>query len=111
MFDKGSLVVYFVMIIDKFGVKQLFTVSLLYAILCLTAGGCNSKDSNADITWTSLLDRKIHSLAADEKETHSLKRLKHLHQEKVLGNTVNSCVHVNFPPTAVLNNINHLFLG
>uniref|UniRef100_H3C520 Probable ATP-dependent RNA helicase DDX52 n=1 Tax=Tetraodon nigroviridis TaxID=99883 RepID=H3C520_TETNG len=44
---------------------------------------CNSKDSNADITWTSLLDRKVHSLAADEKETLSLKRLKHLHQEKV----------------------------
>ncbi|CAG00514.1 unnamed protein product, partial [Tetraodon nigroviridis] len=46
-------------------------------------GDCNSKDSNADITWTSLLDRKVHSLAADEKETLSLKRLKHLHQEKV----------------------------
>lgn len=96
MFDKGA-VVYFVLIIDQFGVKQLFTVSLLYAILCLTAGGCNSKDTNADITWTSLLDRKIHSLAAGKKETHSLKRLKHLHQEKVLRNSINSCVHVNLP--------------
>eukprot|EP00066_Takifugu_rubripes_P020660 XP_011609926.1 PREDICTED: probable ATP-dependent RNA helicase DDX52 [Takifugu rubripes] len=45
-------------------------------------GGC-SKDSNAGITWTSLLERKIHSLAPDEKEKHSMKRLKHLHQEKV----------------------------
>lgn len=96
MFDKGTFVVYFVMIIAKFGVKQLFTVSLLCAILCLTAGGCNSKDSNADITWMSLLDKKIHSLAADEKQTHSLKRLKQLHQEKVLRNTINSCVHLNF---------------
>lgn len=84
------------MIIDK--VKQPFMVSLLCAILCLTAGDCNSKDSHADITWTSILDRKIHSLETDEKETHSLKRLKHLHQEKVLRNTINSCVHVNLPP-------------
>uniref|UniRef100_H2V3E7 Probable ATP-dependent RNA helicase DDX52 n=1 Tax=Takifugu rubripes TaxID=31033 RepID=H2V3E7_TAKRU len=73
---------YFAMKIGAFCVKQLFTDSLLYALLWLTAGGC-SKDSNAGITWTSLLERKIHSLAPDEKEKHSMKRLKHLHQEKV----------------------------
>lgn len=71
---------------------------MLNDILCLTAGGCNSKDINADIKWTSEFDRKIHSLAAGEKETRSLKRLKHLHQEKVLRKKFNSCVHVDFPP-------------
>ncbi|XP_008290726.1 putative ATP-dependent RNA helicase DDX52 [Stegastes partitus] len=35
------------------------------------------------ITWTSSLDRKIQTLQGDEKEKSSLKRLKHLHQEKV----------------------------
>uniref|UniRef100_A0A8C4F2V4 Probable ATP-dependent RNA helicase DDX52 n=1 Tax=Dicentrarchus labrax TaxID=13489 RepID=A0A8C4F2V4_DICLA len=35
------------------------------------------------ITWTSSLDRKIQNLPSDGKEKSSLKRLKHLHQEKV----------------------------
>ncbi|XP_032388693.1 putative ATP-dependent RNA helicase DDX52 isoform X2 [Etheostoma spectabile] len=35
------------------------------------------------ITWTSALDRKIQILPSDGKEKSSLKRLKHLHQEKV----------------------------
>lgn len=78
--------------IDPFCVNQLFTYSLLYALLWLTAGGCGSKDNNAGITWTSLLENKIHSLAPDEKEKHSMKRLKHLHQEKVLTNTTKSFV-------------------
>lgn len=80
--------------IDAFCVKQLFIDSLLYALLWLTAGGCGSKDSNAGITWTSLLERKIHSLAPDEKDKHSMKRLKHLHQEKVLTNTTKSFVYL-----------------
>uniref|UniRef100_A0A669ELC1 Probable ATP-dependent RNA helicase DDX52 n=1 Tax=Oreochromis niloticus TaxID=8128 RepID=A0A669ELC1_ORENI len=35
------------------------------------------------ITWTSSLDRKIQNLPSDGKEKSSMKRLKHLHQEKV----------------------------
>ncbi|KAM4546594.1 putative ATP-dependent RNA helicase DDX52 [Fundulus diaphanus] len=35
------------------------------------------------ITWTSSLDRKTQNLQTDGKEKSSLKRLKHLHQEKV----------------------------
>ncbi|KAM6983749.1 putative ATP-dependent RNA helicase DDX52 [Tautogolabrus adspersus] len=35
------------------------------------------------ITWTSSLDRKTQNLPSDGKEKSSLKRLKHLHQEKV----------------------------
>ncbi|XP_041656700.1 probable ATP-dependent RNA helicase DDX52 [Cheilinus undulatus] len=35
------------------------------------------------ITWTSSLDRKIKNLPGDGKEKSALKRLKHLHQEKV----------------------------
>ncbi|XP_067350939.1 probable ATP-dependent RNA helicase DDX52 isoform X2 [Channa argus] len=35
------------------------------------------------IAWTSSSDRKIRNLAKDGKEKNSLKRLKHLHQEKV----------------------------
>uniref|UniRef100_A0A3Q1CTR2 ATP-dependent RNA helicase n=1 Tax=Amphiprion ocellaris TaxID=80972 RepID=A0A3Q1CTR2_AMPOC len=35
------------------------------------------------ITWTSSLDRMIQNLQGDEKDKSSLKRLKHLHQEKV----------------------------
>uniref|UniRef100_A0A3Q2CFW9 Probable ATP-dependent RNA helicase DDX52 n=1 Tax=Cyprinodon variegatus TaxID=28743 RepID=A0A3Q2CFW9_CYPVA len=35
------------------------------------------------ITWTSSLDRKIQNLQKDGEEKSSLKRLKHLHQEKV----------------------------
>ncbi|XP_050934761.1 probable ATP-dependent RNA helicase DDX52 isoform X2 [Lates calcarifer] len=48
------------------------------------AGGGPLKDTEGNgITWTSSLDRKIQSLPSDEKEKNSLKRLKHLHQEKV----------------------------
>ncbi|XP_020508648.2 probable ATP-dependent RNA helicase DDX52 [Labrus bergylta] len=36
-----------------------------------------------DITWTSSLDRNTKNLPSDGKEKSSLKRLKHLHQEKV----------------------------
>ncbi|KAM3601409.1 uncharacterized protein V6R79_012282 [Siganus canaliculatus] len=35
------------------------------------------------ITWTSSLDSKIQNLPADTKDNSSLKRLRHLHQEKV----------------------------
>ncbi|XP_069002498.1 probable ATP-dependent RNA helicase DDX52 [Embiotoca jacksoni] len=35
------------------------------------------------ITWTSSLDGKVQNLQSDGKEKSSLKRLKHLHQEKV----------------------------
>ncbi|KAK2828641.1 hypothetical protein Q5P01_019675 [Channa striata] len=35
------------------------------------------------ITWTSSSDRKIQNLPRDGKEKNSLKRLKHLHQEKM----------------------------
>uniref|UniRef100_A0A8C4EYB0 Probable ATP-dependent RNA helicase DDX52 n=1 Tax=Dicentrarchus labrax TaxID=13489 RepID=A0A8C4EYB0_DICLA len=51
------------------------------------AGGKRKqKDEERDgngITWTSSLDRKIQNLPSDGKEKSSLKRLKHLHQEKV----------------------------
>nr|XP_019940889.1 PREDICTED: probable ATP-dependent RNA helicase DDX52 [Paralichthys olivaceus] len=35
------------------------------------------------ITWTSSLDRKIQNVPSEGKEKNSLKRLKHLHQQKV----------------------------
>ncbi|XP_023284189.1 probable ATP-dependent RNA helicase DDX52, partial [Seriola lalandi dorsalis] len=35
------------------------------------------------ISWTSSLDRKIQNLPSEGKDKNSLKRLKHLHQEKV----------------------------
>ncbi|XP_029030362.1 probable ATP-dependent RNA helicase DDX52 [Betta splendens] len=41
------------------------------------------KSKGNGITWTSSFDRKITNLPNDEKEKNSLKRLKHLHQEKV----------------------------
>ncbi|XP_034745309.1 probable ATP-dependent RNA helicase DDX52 [Etheostoma cragini] len=48
------------------------------------AGGGALKDmEGSGITWTSALDRKIQILPSDGKEKSSLKRLKHLHQEKV----------------------------
>ncbi|XP_051257621.1 probable ATP-dependent RNA helicase DDX52 [Dicentrarchus labrax] len=48
------------------------------------AGGGPPKDTQGNgITWTSSLDRKIQNLPSDGKEKSSLKRLKHLHQEKV----------------------------
>lgn len=61
--------------------------SLLFAVLCLAeAGGGALKDTEGNgITWTSSLDRKIQNLPSDGKEKSSLKRLKHLHQEKVLA--------------------------
>ncbi|KAL3042880.1 hypothetical protein OYC64_020739 [Pagothenia borchgrevinki] len=43
-----------------------------------------AKDTEGSgITWTSSLDRKVQNLSTDGKEKSSLKRLKHLHQEKV----------------------------
>ncbi|KAL6098626.1 ddx52 [Pungitius sinensis] len=45
------------------------------------------------ITWTTSLDRKISNLPSDGKEKSSLKRLKHLHQEKV--NRIRSQHHIN----------------
>ncbi|XP_041808488.1 probable ATP-dependent RNA helicase DDX52 [Chelmon rostratus] len=48
------------------------------------AGRGPLKDTEGNgITWTSSLDRKIQNLPSDRKEKSSLKRLKHLHQEKV----------------------------
>ncbi|XP_040908099.1 probable ATP-dependent RNA helicase DDX52 [Toxotes jaculatrix] len=50
----------------------------------LEAGGGPRKDTEGNgITWTSSLDRTIQNLPSDGKEKNSLKRLKHLHQEKV----------------------------
>uniref|UniRef100_A0A669CV58 Probable ATP-dependent RNA helicase DDX52 n=1 Tax=Oreochromis niloticus TaxID=8128 RepID=A0A669CV58_ORENI len=59
--------------------------SLLFDVFCLTeAGGELLKETQGTgITWTSSLDRKIQNLPSDGKEKSSMKRLKHLHQEKV----------------------------
>ncbi|XP_035482825.1 probable ATP-dependent RNA helicase DDX52 [Scophthalmus maximus] len=58
------------------------------------AGGSQLKDTDGSgITWTSSLDRKIQNLPGEEKEKNSLKRLKHLHQEKV--NRVRSQHRIN----------------
>ncbi|XP_030294063.1 putative ATP-dependent RNA helicase DDX52 [Sparus aurata] len=46
-------------------------------------GGLLDDTEGSGITWTSSLDRKIQNLPGDGKEKSSLKRLKHLHQEKV----------------------------
>ncbi|KAF1378572.1 hypothetical protein PFLUV_G00191940 [Perca fluviatilis] len=46
-------------------------------------GGALKDEEGSGITWTSALDRKIQNLPSDAKEKSSLKRLKHLHQEKV----------------------------
>ncbi|XP_022070620.1 probable ATP-dependent RNA helicase DDX52 [Acanthochromis polyacanthus] len=46
-------------------------------------GGLLKETQGNGITWTSSLDRKIQNLQGDEKDKPSLKRLKHLHQEKV----------------------------
>uniref|UniRef100_A0A8C2XDY2 Probable ATP-dependent RNA helicase DDX52 n=1 Tax=Cyclopterus lumpus TaxID=8103 RepID=A0A8C2XDY2_CYCLU len=48
-----------------------------------TAGGPLKDMEGSGITWTSSLDRKIQNLPSDGKEKSSLKRMKHLHQEKV----------------------------
>lgn len=70
----------YVMINDKISVMDLF------AFFHLTEAGRGSlKDGEGNgITWTSSLDRKIQNLQDVGKEKYSLKRLKHLHQEKVL---------------------------
>ncbi|KAK5858494.1 hypothetical protein PBY51_002629 [Eleginops maclovinus] len=50
----------------------------------MAVGGRALKDTEGSgITWTSSLDRKIQNLPTEGKEKSSLKRLKHLHQEKV----------------------------
>ncbi|KAM4619905.1 putative ATP-dependent RNA helicase DDX52 isoform 2-T2 [Polymixia lowei] len=46
-------------------------------------GGPQEEREGNGIRWTSSLERKIKNLQKDEKERNSLKRLKHLHQEKV----------------------------
>ncbi|XP_059207702.1 probable ATP-dependent RNA helicase DDX52 [Centropristis striata] len=46
-------------------------------------GGPLKASGGSGITWTSSLDTKIQNLPSDGKEKSSLKRLKHLHQEKV----------------------------
>ncbi|XP_030602359.1 putative ATP-dependent RNA helicase DDX52 [Archocentrus centrarchus] len=45
--------------------------------------GLLKETQETGITWTSSLDRKIQNLQSDGKENSSLKKLKHLHQEKV----------------------------
>lgn len=59
---------------------------LLLTVFSLAEAGSGLlKDTEGSgITWTSSLDRKIQSLPGDGKEKSSLKRLKHLHQEKVI---------------------------
>lgn len=63
-----------------------FKESSLFSVLYLTeAGGQPVKDTERNgIMWMSSVDRKIQSLPSDGKEKKSLKRLKHLHQEKVV---------------------------
>ncbi|XP_068187624.1 probable ATP-dependent RNA helicase DDX52 [Antennarius striatus] len=47
-------------------------------------GGRMLKDKDGNgITWTTSLDKTIRNLPSEEKTKFSLKRLKHLHQEKV----------------------------
>ncbi|KAG7515253.1 putative ATP-dependent RNA helicase DDX52 [Solea senegalensis] len=48
-----------------------------------TKGNQVNDAGGSGITWTSSLDRKIQNLPSDEKEKNSVKRLKHLHQQKV----------------------------
>lgn len=49
------------------------------------AAGKPVSDTERDaITWMASVDRKIQSMPSDGKEKKSLKRLKHLHQEKVV---------------------------
>uniref|UniRef100_A0AAQ5Y6H4 Probable ATP-dependent RNA helicase DDX52 n=1 Tax=Amphiprion ocellaris TaxID=80972 RepID=A0AAQ5Y6H4_AMPOC len=59
--------------------------SLPFAVFCLTVddGRLQKEMQGNGITWTSSLDRMIQNLQGDEKDKSSLKRLKHLHQEKV----------------------------
>lgn len=72
------------------GLKKSQKDSLLFVVFCLTEGLEDRKRNG--ITWTSSLDREIQNLTGNGKEKYSLKRLKHLHQEKVLTET---------PPAAV----------
>uniref|UniRef100_A0A3B4XA58 RNA helicase n=1 Tax=Seriola lalandi dorsalis TaxID=1841481 RepID=A0A3B4XA58_SERLL len=51
----------------------------MFAVLCLPEAG--GTEGNG-ISWTSSLDRKIQNLPSEGKDKNSLKRLKHLHQEK-----------------------------
>ncbi|KAJ0062050.1 hypothetical protein NL108_015268, partial [Boleophthalmus pectinirostris] len=43
----------------------------------------NKKKKSEGISWTSDLDKRIQSLQSGDKDKNTLKRLKHLHQEKV----------------------------
>lgn len=63
---------------------------IVYTLLSLAeAGGDVQKNTEGSgITWTSSLERKIKSIPRDKKEKCSLKRLKHLHQEKVRRKTL-----------------------
>ncbi|MEQ2281945.1 DEAD (Asp-Glu-Ala-Asp) box polypeptide 52 [Ameca splendens] len=65
--------------------KELFLFQSLNSLLSLTLAGGEplSETQRGGITWTSSLDTKIQNLPKDGKEKSSLKRLKHLHQEKV----------------------------
>ncbi|KAM7398023.1 hypothetical protein PAMA_006071 [Pampus argenteus] len=47
------------------------------------SGDLQKNTEGNGITWTSSSDRKIQNLPGEGKEQSSLKRLKHLHQEKV----------------------------
>uniref|UniRef100_A0A672HU03 ATP-dependent RNA helicase n=1 Tax=Salarias fasciatus TaxID=181472 RepID=A0A672HU03_SALFA len=52
---------------------------------CSTEAGVGpaKETPGTGITWTSALDQKIQTQQGDDKDKSSLKRLKHLHQEKV----------------------------
>lgn len=62
------------------------TENQCFPVFCLTnPRGRPVQDQEAnEISWISTLDQKIPNLPDDGKEIHSLKRLKHLHREKVL---------------------------
>lgn len=56
-----------------------------HTAFCMSEGGGGQlkEGEGNDISWTSSLDREVQNLPDDGKEKYSLKRLKHLHQEKV----------------------------
>lgn len=65
---------------------------LCVSVRLTEAAGTPLKDTEGvGITWMSSLDRKIQNLPSDGKEKSSLKRLKHLHQEKVLTEITTRC--------------------
>ena len=71
----------------------------LSVFLTQADGGLLKEGEGHGITWTSSLDRKIQNLPGDGKEKYSVKRLKHLHQEKVLAEMQNSkfrCISLRF---------------